>query len=71
MSMTKDKSGNFIFQKGKEYRMKAFVNPVWRPGTTSRCAETKDFEDVPNKQGLFTNGDDTRWWVANDQFEEA
>jgi hypothetical protein len=78
--MSKDKAGNPVFIKGKEYRPKAHQNPVWPKGQTSVCLDSEDWvygaEDgstivVKNGKGLFTNGDDTRWWVANDNFEEV
>ena len=69
--MTKDKAGNFIFKEGKEYKMKAAISPVWLPGETSICQGVSDFEDVLARKGLFCNGNDTRWWVASDQFEEV
>jgi hypothetical protein len=57
-----------FFEKGKEYRMKTFVNPVWPPGQASTCMEILN----EGRMGYFTNGDDVRWWTANaDQFEEA
>lgn len=73
--MTKDKEGNPIFKVGKSYKMREFVNPVWVPGTASECTETKDRVEgekvVANGMGLFTLGDDTRWWAATNQFDEV
>lgn len=69
--MSRDKAGNYIFQVGKEYRMKQNVNPVWPQNQTAKCTQTKKFEGVDNRSGLFNNGDDLRWWVANDSFEEV
>ena len=78
--MTTDKEGRPIFVAGREYRPKAFINPVWPVGQASRCISTKDFtyEDergishtVPNGRGIFTNGNDTREWVAGRMFEDV
>jgi hypothetical protein len=67
MMMTKNKSGACIFVKGGEYKIKTWVNPVWPPNQTSKCLDVEN----DGKRGLFQNGDDVRWWVANDQFEEV
>lgn len=80
MGMTKDKEGHFIFVKGKEYRPKVWVTPVWPIGAPSKCVATEDFvfgkedgseETVKDGKGVFTNGNDTRSYVATNQFEEA
>ena len=80
MAMTKDKDGNYVFIKGKEYRPRVWVNPVWPIGQTLKCADTEEYvfgmEDgtevkVKNGKGIFTSGNDTRSYVATNQFEEA
>lgn len=63
--MTKDKAGVPVFEAGKDYRMKVFINPVWPMGSVSHCEEVKD----EGRQGFFRNGDDSRWWYASEQFE--
>lgn len=69
--MTKDKDGNYVFKEGKEYRMKALVNPVWMPNATSKCTATQPYAGVADAMGQFRNGDDVRWWVASADFEEV
>jgi hypothetical protein len=78
--MTKDKEGNFVFRKGETYRITQFVNPVWLVDHRATCLETRPetygkedgtVMEIPDRQGLFTVGDDTRWWFASSQFEKA
>jgi hypothetical protein len=77
--MTKDKAGNFIFQKGRHYKAREWFNPVWPVGQSSKCLDTKarvikdekGDQTIPDGLGLFTAGDDTRWWSATSQFEEV
>lgn len=80
MAMPKDKEGNCYFIVGREYRPKVFITPVWPTGQASRCISTEDFsfgkedgsvEVAKNGRGTFTNGNDTRSYVATDQFEEV
>jgi hypothetical protein len=80
MAMSKDKEGRPIFIKGKEYRPKVWVNPVWMIGQASKCVETEPFtygkedgteETIKDGRGTFTNGNDTRSYVATTQFEEV
>jgi len=75
--MTKDKAGNYVFVAGKKYRMLENINPVWPKDRASECLEVQSGltlegeEPVIGARGLFTNGDDTRWWNASAQFEVA
>jgi hypothetical protein len=80
MAMSKDKEGNPIFVKGKEYRPKVWITPVWPIGMASKCIETEPYifgkEDgsevtIKDGKGTFTNGNDTRSYVATTQFEEV
>lgn len=67
MSMTRDKAGGFIFQKGKRYKPTVMFNPIWSPLVGATCVDVRK----EGKEGLFTVGDDSRWYNATDQFEEA
>lgn len=69
--MTKDKKGNYVFKKGGRYKVTTVFTPLWMPGISATCVETAPYEDVADRKGLFTIGDDSRYYVATDQFEEA
>jgi hypothetical protein len=75
--MTKDKAGNPVFKRGTDYKVRSMFSPVWPVGQVSTCLETrqrrKGFESedrvVEDGEGLFTVGDDTRWYTATEQFD--
>jgi hypothetical protein len=78
--MTKDKAGHPVFQKGESYTVRTMFTPLWAPGVLSTCMDTQPWrygndageeELVENGKGLFTLGDDSRYYVASEQFDRV
>jgi hypothetical protein len=77
--MTRNKKGDCIFNKDRYYTPVAAFTPLWMPGVKVKCLETATWRYadqvsetvVENGKGLFTVGDDSRWYVASEQFQEA
>ena len=78
--MTKNKAGKPCFVKGKKYKPVAMFTPIWSPMISSTCLDVQDItfgkedgttDTIEGGKGLFTVGEDTRWYHASEQFEEA
>lgn len=58
---------DMVFKVGHKYMMLEFVNPIWPPDAVNTCQQVRN----DGKEGLFSVGNDSRWWAANPaQFKE-